>query len=194
VDLDYDNLLEFCNYCNCIGHSQGNCKKAKADNIKVEKDKQKVPKKNPLQGQKQDYVMSRDNRKNTKGADTGKTRMETILDKEIAADNLQNKENEVGTSGAQQKNGHEINISDAINSDANSMQSPTASEFVAATKSGIEEEEDIEHLAEVSKPVTPQSEHKSGETEKITTPERIANDMQFLQHSWANLVDQELAK
>jgi len=52
VDLDYDNLPEFCKYCNCIGHNQRNCKRAMADNTQAEKDKQKVPKKTFQQGRR----------------------------------------------------------------------------------------------------------------------------------------------
>ena len=38
VDLDYDNLPEYCHYCSCIGHNQSYCKKAKADREQGEKD------------------------------------------------------------------------------------------------------------------------------------------------------------
>jgi len=45
LDLDYDNLPQFCSFCCCIGHQQANCKRSNPN--LDDKDSRKNPRKKP---------------------------------------------------------------------------------------------------------------------------------------------------
>jgi len=184
VDLDYDNLPRFCTFCNCIGHSQSQCKKEKAI---ADQHKQKVQKKNPMQGQKQDYVIAKDNRQKN---NTEKEAPAAVNLEENEQHNRQEVANNEVDGLAQ--NIQDDNFVTTENVDDNESND---SEFVDATQINNEEVGDSENLTEVNQLTTPQAAQNLqnlAESEKTPTHEIIARDMQFLKASWANLADQQL--
>jgi len=140
---------------------------------------------------------------NRKAAEKGITIIEITPDVEAADNNAQDNKNDAGISinfdgiscGKLIAAGN-VNDQEANDSDENSQQEfdndSNASEFVSATKTDDEETNKVNDENEVNKPDTLQSAHISTESEKIPTLVRIANDMQFLQSSWANLADRAL--
>ena len=169
VDLEYENLPDFCAYCKIPGHHIDICKKRNMGNTnKAQKEKNK----------KKDHVVVRKHyvpvvRGNNEGfVDTsnaqakGQTRNEEDLqlEKEINEE-LQATQDEHATQQA--SSNKSIPETSDLNDDAHSS---SGSLFVDATQE-IERAED------------------KSPTEKETTPEAILKDMNFLKESWANLED-----
>lgn len=62
VELEYENLPDFCSYCTCAGHYFGNCKRKPQKNAPVN-EKENVPKKKRLQKPRKEFVQIKDNKK-----------------------------------------------------------------------------------------------------------------------------------
>jgi hypothetical protein len=60
VDFEFENMPDYCHFCNFIGHSQRNCKRIAADKMKVNT---KEPLKAPHQPQKKKYRVVNSNKK-----------------------------------------------------------------------------------------------------------------------------------
>jgi len=176
VDLDYDNLPHYCNFCSCIGHQQSNCKRANPE--LVGKENNRYPKKSN-EGRKE-YVVTKDNRMN---AD-----IEPVI---LADTNKSPEHNE------------QHNMMENVNND---IENPTPGRMIqgnSADQNVLEESSDelesvaSEFVEDTQQIVSPRPhQHKSTTPDhspsNSPTPVRVARDMAFLQQSWANLADKEL--
>ncbi|MCH94922.1 ABC transporter B family member [Trifolium medium] len=201
VDLDYENLPEFCTHCNMVGHSLENCKKAYAI---VEEPQTKGNTNKPKQrveGQK-NYVQSKDNRPGHKEvinvedsspidkeqpdvAVKGKAPVEVQQDLVIQPE---------GTSGASKEIVVEQHNSFAALEDTTVIEQHIEdTELIQEQiQSPIDAEKEIstQHSEFVDATQFINDEELVVEVEKSTPPvisKRAENDMQFLNESWANM-------
>ena len=63
VDLDYENIPDFCHYCNIVGHAQSYCRRAKADAEKNKPDSRNPPRTDSIQKEVNVYKVVKDRRK-----------------------------------------------------------------------------------------------------------------------------------
>jgi len=204
VELEYENVPEFCVFCKTVGHSVSVCRKASKGsndgnhqdsnkgepNDKVNKDKVPFEKRNGVWMEKEKLVIDLDNENSDKQASQHAAgAQENVEASQLAAGAQENVESmKEGTQKTQQLemdennnnspvaalNRHEGTFSDGEESEDSSQ----ASEFVDATQlnNDVEEEQD-----------------PSQEQDPNLRSEK---DIQFLKQSWGNLaeVDEEVIK
>jgi hypothetical protein len=218
VYIEYENMPQFCHYCNVIGHDQGHCKRANPEKAKNDEELQNKTSVQ-IQAIKKTYAVAKDNRKqpvtdpvleviNLEGS-TSKTKpisdplLESIL---MNKDNILNQVDDLKISNKEQHVSPNFNQQiDLSNVDDTSSED---SEFVDATQIEQEETEKIDQIATTSKHHAPTAAHVVPTTTSplnlsptipldepfddiLVTPERALKDMQFLKISWANLAEQE---
>jgi len=171
VGFEYENLLDFCSYCNNIGHYVDNCRKRKMNNSETEVEVQPKAKVNAVQNKvfvEKKKIPEVDRIpvvvptvSPSKTVNSVRSQEDIDLENEINVE-LQNMndENPEGSNRAQ--------VSDARQEDSLSL---TESEFVDATQN---------HIEGIEKVIP---------DKRVTTPEAVLKDVDFSKDAWANLDD-----
>ncbi|PNX96058.1 hypothetical protein L195_g019259 [Trifolium pratense] len=201
VDFEFENKPDFCHYCSCIGHNQGHCKRLHGD--KSKQDLEQVTKQAPLQGTKKDYVIAKDNRKTTASVQTNPSSLdfdpmlECILrNKEVSnqviLDSITKPVHDVSNDpiDVDKVVDNEVEIVDDTSSDASEFVNNTPLDnFVDQehpTAAAPHEPDALLLHSAQSEPVLSQ-----GIATDLSTPDRIAHQMEFLKTSWDNLAEFE---
>ncbi|MCH96808.1 defensin-like protein, partial [Trifolium medium] len=202
VDIDYENMPQYCSSCNFIGHDQSQCKRVLNDKMQAEKDL--IPKKNQHQIVKKDYVISKDKRHGKS------TESEVIIIKDASPEKsthrdpmlkciLKSKENpthvnanlHIHDSPVAAVNPHvdddRVSSTDKTDTHTSKFVEATQVEEIDKTDLVIDDNQQISN--EANKHNSPQSDQCS--SHHTPTPVRVAKDMDFLRNSWANLAEQE---
>jgi len=87
VDLDYENLPEFCTHCNMIGHSLHNCKRIQATDVEIVENDGKNKYKNKGNAEKI-YVHKKDNRMQQGIEKEGTNKSNAAETKAVSNDNV----------------------------------------------------------------------------------------------------------
>ena len=186
VDLEYENLPDFCSYCKIPGHHVDICKKRKMVNVQKEKNKKSEPVVRAT-NVRQEYVpvfratnVENIDNSEAQAADQNRTEADLELELEIneelqaiqveqpAIRDSSNKSPEQATIHASSNKSQHLDVP-IPNDDA---QSSTGSQFVDATQ-------EIDR-ADCNSPANSVFEN---------TPKALLKDMRFLKESWANLAD-----
>lgn len=174
VDLDYDNLPQYCNFCSCIGHQQSNCKRANPE--LAEKEKNKNPRRRN-EGRKE-FVVTKDNR--------GTVENEQAIPAET---------NNPSEHIEQHKVIYNVNNDIDTPTPGNNIQGSPVDQHLHESSDELESVAS-EFVDETQQIVSPQksltTDQNSSPSDNNTTPVRVKKDMEFLQKSWANLADKEL--
>jgi hypothetical protein len=197
VDFEFENMPEYCHFCNTIGHNQSYCKKIVPDKKKMDKEGHL---KAPQQTQKKEYRVLKSNKKdivtdhvvevvNLEHSPTPKVmEVDPILEGLL-------KNNEDPTTHAADTvltpPEHDVVPPLVHDNDDVDMGSSSDSEFVDATQpdfNNVGVNVNRNNDLQTDSPAEVGSSEKSSES---VTPVRIAQDMAFLKNSWANLADQE---
>lgn len=171
VDLEYENLPDFCAYCKIPGHHIDICKKRNMGNTdKVQKEQNKRKDSAVV---RQHYVPAvRGNNEGSVDTNNAQPEVHSRHEEDLQLEREINEELQVvlAEHTAKQASSNKSNPANSVfNEDAHSS---TGSQFVDATQE-----------IESAKGKSPAS------TEKETTPKAILKDMEFLKKSWANLAD-----
>jgi hypothetical protein len=186
VDIDFENRPSFCHLCNCIGHDQNHCKRFNTDNKKFEEEHPQV------QPQRKKYVAKPISKETTTDSVVEVINLveqanPKPVDDPLLESILKNKEipRQILTD--------DLPLADFHKSPATTHQfvaradddlSSTAYEFVDATQLAHEDSDGNEQTVAGCPSYSPTNDTQP-------TPDRIANDMQFLHTSWANLAKQD---
>lgn len=181
VELAYEKIPEFCDHCKMVGHNVAECRKVKkpvVDNKNKEKDVEKKSSDDNVDGGKNLRKMSHN--------DQWVQRDAHVVDLEETSNRFAALNNDVDNSPQ-----HRENISNSpINNTA-----PTGNidirgsddEAIPEESVDVSEEEGSSQASEFVDD-TQRMEYESNAASQAT-PERIHQDMQFLNHAWANLAD-----
>jgi len=190
VDFDYESLPDYCFFCNCIGHAQSYCKKAKASTEHDKPDTDKPHRNVNAQIPKKAYQVVKDKRKDETTILVADEQNPNIIEPEHRTDSLHNQSQNQPIDNNRNKNWQMDNDNDS-----------TSSKFVDATHHVDEGIDDFENPLILNQQNTPQTsktptlsttQSKPSSSARTNTQERITKNMQFLQSSWPNLADQEL--
>jgi hypothetical protein len=171
VDIEYENLPDFCTYCKCTGHYFEICKRKPVE-------KSDTVQKN--QGQKKPvYVEKKNNAPEVlnleKAASQERVQQDLNLEKEV--------NNELEKSGECLGDSSKRNVeTEHMVPTVADSESTNGSEFVDATQA-IKNDSDEKEFAEAADDV---SEDLQEDVHEI-----VRNDLEFLKESWANLQVQE---
>lgn len=196
VDLDYENLPDFCTHCRNIGHHIDICKKWYPEgDQKVEK--QPVQKKNQVTDPKKVYVQTKDGRSvPSKNDITIELEKEVINVEEKNATPQPEEDAEDSTRRDADKGkapehistpvevfrDQDLNLEAELNlnmdkegPDSNNQESDSDFSSSATQGSFVDATQDQEPV------------HENPENTTIPTPVRVLKDMEFLQKSWATM-------
>jgi hypothetical protein len=190
VDLDYEQIPEFCTSCRMIGHQISNCRKlARNDNTNDEQ-----PQKN-----NKDKGKAKENDANKNHVVVNVEKEVIELDKEVEQDPLK-VNNNPGTSQWVEKENTTVpvmvdNRAHVIEQIANAAVEDNEVDGIDQHNAfaGLDQEsDDVEDASsEASEFVDDTQVYEVSPSQKVPTPVRIQNDMLFLNKSWANLADHE---
>jgi hypothetical protein len=191
VDFEYEKLPNFCHYCNFIGHDQSKCKRANPEKFKADETQGT---KAPTQAPKKSYVAKKQKNDPTLVPVIADHNTHVIADNSnVVFDPLLDSilKNKVDASPV---NIIESPLREVVKSPApinphNTQlvddNCSTDSEFVDATQ--IDDEPDtINNIDNSKSPST-----RPAIIDRLPTPDRVVQDMNFLKTSWANLADLE---
>lgn len=199
VELEYENVPDFCSFCKTIGHHVDYCKKWYGEDEKLaENDVTK--KKKQAKESKKDFVQTKDGRQEQgKGKEVTNVEKEVIdIEEEKDKENVNNVEN--GQVAKEKGKGLAVSASDEFREQDKQLEAEVNEEleretnidkatkdassssmqgsFVDATQAQVQDDnlsnEDGAH---------------SGSSHLIKTPDRVMKDMEFLKTSWENLVE-----
>jgi hypothetical protein len=203
VEIEYENVPDFCDACHAIGHHVEICKRWNRDGG-IKSDKEITTKKQPTIEPKKVYVPVKDvrpqqSKENDRIAgreiinvendveippqviDKGQEQAGTVLDCQDPDSVLQPVINEAAIlSPVDLLKDQDKQLEDELNAvrvEEVTMSDSDSSEFVDATQHQIT-------TASASNTVSPGIDQR-------TTPDRIVKDMEFLKNSWANMAEEE---
>ena len=198
VDLDYENLPHFCEFCKNVGHHVKECRRVKA----VEVDKGANDKNlNNANGKKpmQEYMQVNDKRGNT-------AKSPILVDLQVQSSNAQSEPVVVGKNGTRQKEhtqssqnskGDEDielqpNLNNEVEQDAllQVVEHGAPKNFVPSQSDKDSVSSHASEFVEATQQLTDGESQDS--SQKTSTPIRIQQDMNFLKESWANLAEDEV--
>jgi len=208
VDLDYENIPDFCTHCKMIGHHVNIFKRIHPIDHEEREN-------NPIKNRRQDrvpekqYVQVHDGRKNQ-----GKN--PTVIDVDIAESSTKNKKSRneireiqsaVGNNEDVRNNEEENNTpaSQGVRNEINNLQLiPYNAAYHATTVNNMLDGlvEDVssddsdfventhQHVVDENVLVHAEIQNEDNNADEVL-PARIEHDMKFLNDSWANMVEQE---
>jgi hypothetical protein len=197
--MEYENLPDFCNACQIIGHHVDNCKRwNKEEELKSDKDN--ISKKKSTVEQKKNYVPTKDGRK------------QQSKDNEIIADREVINVDETSVASQQRLDKGKVIEGSAVVTkkpvlrqehgevigNSVTVMSPRATykaqdQLLEADLNAVVENDtdkefsDSESVFDATQMQPVQASASNTSVEQRPTPERILQDMEFLKTSWANM-------
>jgi hypothetical protein len=203
VEMEYENLPDFCNACQIIGHHVDNCKRwNKEEELKSDKDN--ISKKKSTVEQKKNYVPTKDGRK------------QQSKDNEIIADREVINVDETSVASQQRLDKGKVIEGSAVVTkkpvlrqehgevigNSVTVMSPRATykaqdQLLEADLNAVVENDtdkefsDSESVFDATQMQPVQASASNTSVEQRPTPERILQDMEFLKTSWANMAEED---